>query len=108
MVGIDRFNDEYGRGDYDEATGLYEWYEAPQEEVDKHNGSTTSITYTELLGHWRILEGTFHQTFGVDLAEVWHRKSWRWFTARIATLLAGDNPLSQLVAPPPKQEGPGN
>lgn len=48
---------------------------------------------------WSLLEFTFHVELGVDLEDVWRRKSWRWFTTRIRGLLSTDTPLYRFFAP---------
>lgn len=45
------------------------------------------------------MEFCFHIILGVDLEQVWHVKSWRWFTTRIKGLLMTESPLSRHFAP---------
>jgi len=56
------------------------------------------------MNSWRVLEGAFQLCLGIDLEEVWHRKTWRWFTARVAILLADDNPFGRLMNPQPVKD----
>lgn len=62
------------------------------------------ISYSAILGSWRVLEGAFQLRLGIDLEEVWASKTWRWFSARVAILLADDNPFARLLNPAPAKE----
>lgn len=74
-----------GRGDYDEATGLYEWYE------EVHSG----IGWGSILAHWGLIEADLHDVYGIDVEDgILDRRSWRWLEQRIAGLMA-----SRSVAP---------
>ncbi|WP_350347263.1 hypothetical protein ABIQ69_11540 [Agromyces sp. G08B096] len=57
---------------------------------------------------WALVEFSFHQILGVDLEDVWRRKSWRWFETRVRGLLSIDSPLARFFAPdeqaPPQPE----
>lgn len=46
-----------------------------------------------------------HSEYGVDLEEVWRRKSWRWFTVRVKGLLYADTRLSRHFRPPIDEGG---
>jgi hypothetical protein len=98
-------DDPSGRGNYDEATGLWEWYEDVPEEL---TGGVNVVSHAAVLNEWDLLEGAFHDVFGVDLVEVMQEnvKTWRWFTVRVAYLLHGDNPLSRHFAPKPDDPPP--
>jgi hypothetical protein len=71
-----------GFGDYDEATGLYEWYFNPDA------GVGDGLTFGDLLTHWSRIEADLHERYGVDLDdEVFRRRTWRWLRLRILALL---------------------
>lgn len=86
--------DEYGRGAYDPATGLYEWYEPVPEDV-KQAVSNPGTSWVEVLEQWKLLVASFHAEFGVDLEEVQHAVTWRWFAMRVAHLLSTDTPFGR-------------
>lgn len=98
---VESLQHEWGRGEYDEETGLYEWYEVEDEELAEHDGRQKTVSYTKIIENWRILEGAFQAVLNIDLEELFHRKSWRWFSTRVAYLLADNNPFSRAVFPPP-------
>jgi hypothetical protein len=84
-----------GCGSFDPATGLYEWYEdVPEEET-----GGTPVEIKAVMNRWAVVEPLFHETFGVDLSEVLHTKSWRWFMVRVGHLLSTQNRLSALFSP---------
>lgn len=86
-----------GSGRYDKATGIYEFYqETPAELV---GGASAAPPWTAVLNQWFLLEPAFHSTFNVDLEEVLHSKTWRWFATRVSFLLITDNPLARHFAP---------
>ena len=86
-----------GRGELDPKTGLYEWYEDIPVELTVARSSGPA--WAAVLNQWALLEPVFHHEFGVDLSEVLHVKSWRWFAVRVSHLLATDNPLARFFAP---------
>ncbi|MCC2033065.1 hypothetical protein [Microbacterium allomyrinae] len=45
------------------------------------------------------MEFSFHAVLGIDLEDVWARKSWRWFNVRVRNLLSTDTPLARYFAP---------
>jgi hypothetical protein len=87
--------EEYGWGEKDPLTGLYEGYELPRDLRE----SGRAVSWPELLAHWSLLEYSFHSALGIDLEDVWRRKSWRWFTVRVKHLLSTDTPLARFFAP---------
>jgi hypothetical protein len=56
-----------------------------------------------VLEQWDLLEASFHAVYGVDLADVWSVKTWRWFAVRVSGLLAADTPLARHFAPTPTE-----
>lgn len=75
--------DPYGRGLYDEETGLSEYYEYP--EGHTANGG---ITWPKILTHWHLIEADL-QDAGIDLdSGILTARSWRWLAARITGLIA--------------------
>lgn len=87
---------EYGWGDLDPATGLYEGYDLPSGFLaPKGDG----VPWTSLMADWALVEHSFHAVLGVDLDAVRRSRSWRWFTVRLRGLLATDTPLAARYAP---------
>ena len=87
--------DQYGRGEYHEDTGLWDWYETPREVLT----AGTPVTYLSIFEQWPLVEGSFQAVFGIDLERVWRRKSWRWFAVRITYLLQTDTALNRFFRP---------
>jgi hypothetical protein len=84
--------DQYGRGEYDPATGLYEWYEdAP----DILTGKAEVIAWPRIFEQWALVEADFHSSYGVDLSIAYRSVSWRWFAVRVLGLMA--DPSSRLA-----------
>lgn len=52
-----------------------------------------------LFEQWPLLEFSFHAHLGVDLADVWQVKSWRWFAVRVQGLMSSDTPIARFFAP---------
>lgn len=102
-------DDPSGRGNYDEATGYWDWYEDVPEELTAAGGDYFEWTPAQVLNEWVLLEGAFQAELGIDLEDVLRVKSWRWFFTRIRYLMSTDNALSRRFAPkpdPPDQESP--
>lgn len=97
----DEAENPYGRGQYDPVTGLWDYYEEP-EEAGAHAGPL--IGWAELIGQWKLLESDFHEVYGADLSREVHRQTWRWFDVRVQGLLAADTRLARHFAPDPSQE----
>jgi hypothetical protein len=73
--------DPYGRGHYDESTGLSEWYDYPE-------GHQSGLTWARLLEHWSLIEADL-QDAGIDTGSgILRERSWRWLAVRIGALLA--------------------
>lgn len=64
-----------GQGEYDEATGLWEWYEEQ------------GPSWADVLGQWAAIEADFASHYGVDLSDELDRRTWRWFRVRLAGLM---------------------
>ncbi len=52
------------------------------------------------MDEWRLLEGAFTATFGLVLEDEFPRRSWRWFTTHVNTLINTDNAFSRALTPP--------
>lgn len=94
--------DQYGWGDYDPATGLYEGYNFPpavQARLEGRQGPT----WHDLLTHWTDVEADFHEHYSIDLSSgVLAVRDARWLRARLAGLLSTDSRLArrfEFVAP---------
>ena len=89
--------DQYGRGNKDPNTGIWDWYEEVPREVIAPTG--TPVSWPAILDQWGLIEALFHSTYGVDLSKVHRTESWRWFVIRLRLLLRTENPLSRHFAP---------
>jgi hypothetical protein len=58
----------------------------------------------DVLEQWKILVPSFHAEFGVDLEEVRHTITWRWFAMRAAHLLSTDTPFGRYFGYRPRLE----
>lgn len=83
-----------GRGDYDEDTGLSEWYEASEE--------GEGVTLTQLWGYRDLIEADLHSEYGLDVdmsdpdsSPALVGRSWRWLLVRVRGLL--ESPGTRLV-----------
>lgn len=76
---------------------MRDWYNttAP-DEVPRATAS-----WDHVFACWRSVELDFHTRYGVDFADgTLHRRTWRWFSARVADLLGDNNSrLAQAVRP---------
>ena len=62
------------------------------------------VTWPALTERWSLVEYAFHAQLGIDLEDVWRRKSWRWFSARVSGLLSDpESLLARFFAPDPDQ-----
>lgn len=86
-----------GCGDYDPETDTWEWYEGDLPGAGHR--------WSDLLARWPLIEADFHSEYGADLSapdSPLDCRSWRWFRARIAGLLAADTRLGRAFAPEPR------
>ena len=86
---------DYGRGEFDEVTGLWEWYEAPPELL------TPSFSWGEVLTHWDRIQLDLHERFGIDTGdrELLRSRPWSWLRLRISSLLAVESRLVAALRP---------
>jgi hypothetical protein len=74
---------DYGRGEYDEETGLWEWYEVPSALL------SPSFSWGEVLDHWNLITLDLHDQFGIDCGDraLMRARPWSWMRLRIRSLL---------------------
>ena len=73
-----------------------EWF-AP---TDSAGSDGSGWTWTGILTHWNEIETDMHHFFGVDMEDpVVLGRSWRWFTIRVARLMAEDTALWRAIRP---------
>jgi hypothetical protein len=82
-------DDPHGRGDYDAATGLWDWYERPEE------GSP--VTWEETLTHFPLIVADFGSEYGIRL----HRDALTWAEFRdfVGGLLQTESRLWRALRP---------
>lgn len=80
----------WGRGEQNEF-GVYEYYEYPEQR------QATGPTWTEIVTHGDLIEVDFQQYYGLDLRDVWHRKTLRWYRIRIEGLLSEPSRLARTL-----------
>ena len=69
-------------------------------------GQGDGVSWSRIFDSWVFVESGIHAMFGVDISRVKVRRtrSWRWFKARLAGLLASDTALARTLAP--QEPGP--
>lgn len=92
-------DDPTGRGDYDAATGLWEWYERPED-------TGAPVTWEEILTHFTLIVADFASEYGIRL----HRDppSWAEFRDLVHGLLQTESRLWRATRPDddePTQQG---
>lgn len=89
---------EHGRGTYDPETGLWEWYELPE---DRQDGGGTPVSWEQILTNWPTVADDLLSEYGIDVyAPEVRRRPWWWLRDRIRGLLAADTRIARLLAPP--------
>ena len=90
-----------GFGDYDEDTGLHDWYDLPP--GLRAGQDPAALTWSRVLAHWALIETDLQDT-GLDLAVpgLLRARSGRWLRVRVLGLLARDSRLARALAPPAK------
>lgn len=66
------------------------------------------VSFLDVLEQWKLLKFSFQSVLHIDLEEVWHVKSWRWFTDCVHGLLSNDTPLSRHFKPDDEPQPPNN
>lgn len=80
--------DQYGRGDYDPDTGLYDWYDVPPEQLRRLEHHADGLTWAALFERWALVEADLHQLYGIDIDDpaLMGARNWRWLRTRIIAL----------------------
>ena len=81
--GVEAF-EEYGQGDRDPLTGLYESYAPPPGRLAP---SVEPPAWPDLWEQWPLIEWDFAHHLHLDVEELIRRKSFRWFAIRLMGLL---------------------
>jgi hypothetical protein len=85
-----------GQGEFDAATGLWEYYESPEPEAAQapSAGVGRAVSWADLLRHWALIEADLADAYGIDLEaapSVLTTRSWRWLRVRITGLLSSES-----------------
>ncbi|SCL42207.1 hypothetical protein GA0074692_6710 [Micromonospora pallida] len=80
-------------GRRDAASGLYEWYDYPEEVRQEQDADR--VSWADILSRWALVEADLHDVYGVDVEDraLLRTRSWRWLDVRISGLLAADTRL---------------
>ena len=91
------WREQYGRGNRDPVTGLYEWYEIPPEVREYED--QPELGWLDLLAHWTLIEADLHSEYGIDVEDraLIRARSWRWLQARILGLLSVKSRLRRAL-----------
>lgn len=101
------WREPYGRGRKDPVSGLYEWYEIPDEVAQRERGE--GVSWGQILQHWRLIEADLASEYGVDVEDraLMRARSWRWLETLLIGLLAADTRLARALNPQPEAGVPG-
>lgn len=80
---------QYGRGDYDELTGTYEWYDVPPDVTAERKTADWGAILTRL----DLLAFDMQRHLGLRLTEVLRTHTWREFVVLVQGLLGVDEHL---------------
>jgi hypothetical protein len=97
------WRDRYGRGARDPVSGLYEWYEIPEDLARQRDGE--AVSWEAILSHWTLIEADLQQQYGIDVEDraLMRGRTWRWLRLRIVGLLNTDSRLHRALAPDPEE-----
>lgn len=96
--------DQYGRGDYDPATGLYEWYEYPDDHPARKaegqvSGEGGGVTWVDLTEQWGLIEADWASEYHRLLSDDYRSMTSRHFEALVRGLFAADTRVARHFAP---------
>ena len=94
-TGLDAI-EEYGRGEKDPETGLYDWYDLPAgvaQPETQHGG----VSVLDLCEEWDLLVADFASEYGIRVRTA--DLSWREFTAYLTGLMSCDSRLARRFTP---------
>lgn len=103
--GAAHWSEQYGRGRRDAHTGLYEWYEIPDDVLQEKERQGQRVAWSDILSRWALVENDL-QDRGIDVDDrtLMRRRSWRWLETRIVGLLSADTRLHRSLAPEQGQD----
>jgi hypothetical protein len=78
---------QYGRGEYDELTGTYEWYDVPPDV----SAERTAADWGEIFARLDLLAFDMQRHLGLRLTTVLRTHTWREFVALVQGLLGLDD-----------------
>ena len=82
--------EQYGYGEKDPDTGLFEGYDLPKGILAP---ASKGFTWRELVERWGLVEYDFRHLLHVDLEAEFHHRSWRWFNVHIRGILSSPDSL---------------
>jgi hypothetical protein len=97
---------EFGRGEVDPETGLFDWYDIPPGHAARRvvdEGERGSVTILEVVEQWELLVADFRSEYGIGLA-LGEPVPWREFRPLVAGLLACDSRLARHFTPPERHD----
>jgi hypothetical protein len=98
---------EFGRGQLDPETGIFEWYDIPpghparRRVKDDDDSQAGSLSFLTIVEQWDLLVADFRSEYGIGLA-LGERIAWREFRPLVAGLLACDSRIARHFQPPPE------
>ena len=97
---------EYGRGAQDPGTGLFEWYEFPEDFDPQGGGEGEGLTVLAVLDQWPLIVADFASEYGIRLPnETDQTLTWVAFFASLSGLFKADTRLSRHFAKDPEPDG---
>jgi hypothetical protein len=104
LTGLDAIA-QYGIGQRDPLTGLYEAYDIPAGHAAAQTQTPGErkgkpVTWPELIGQWSLLECDFGTQYGVELEDAIKIRTWRWFRVKCEGILAAETRINRYFFPP--------
>lgn len=99
--------DQYGSGEYDEATETFEFYDIPDEVLAGLAGpvGVTFFPWSQVWAQLDAVEADLHERYGIDLSSgILARRTARWLRVHVEQLLTVDSRLHRILVPPQPQQ----
>lgn len=93
---------QFGVGKCD-ASGVYEAYDIPEGHAaaQTRSESDRKVTWPELVEQFALIEADFSSEYSIELEDVLHIRTWRWFNAKVAGLMVADTRIARHFRPVP-------
>jgi hypothetical protein len=100
---------QYGIGERDPLTGLYEAYDIPEGHAAQGGAEEGHpVTWTQLVEQWELIVADFTSEYGIDLRARRHTMPWRDFAIWAQGLMTADTRIARHFRRQPAGEVAGN